>query len=107
MNTTINQKSVTFTAQDMHNLFNISENMNSAEDDMAKADAIADIFTEALERGLEHGTPPAKPDVTLHVARAIFDYSRRAINTMVDANEHLNDLYSAKYPSYMGGAENE
>ena len=107
MNTTINQKSVTFTAEEFRTLFDISERMDDVEDNIAKADAIADIFTEALERDLEYGVQPAKPDVTLNVARVIFDYSRRAINTMLDANEDLSDLYSAKRCSLEGGADDE
>ena len=107
MNTTINQKSVTLTAEEFRTLYNISERMDNVEDDIAKADAIADMFTEALERGLEHGIQPAKPDVTLNVARAIFDYSRRAINTMLDANEDLSDLYTTKRCALEGGEDNE
>ena len=103
----INQKSVTLTAEEFHTLYNISESMDSAEDDVAKADAVANIFTDALEYSLEYGVMPAKRDVTLNVARVIFDYSRRAINTMMEANKHLGELYSAKRQSLEWGDGDE
>ena len=91
-----NLKEVPFTAEDMRNLYLIIEDMTNAEDDVAKYDAIADMFSDAMAYNLDNQMKPSKDDVVLHIASVMFDYSRRAITAISEANKKLGKLYETK-----------
>ena len=95
MNTTIKQKSVTLTPDDIHTLFNISEDIDNIHDDIAKCDAIADIFTEATARLDAMGQLPREGTMQ-GVANVICDYSSKANTAIGDAHRRLHEFYTQK-----------
>ena len=95
MNTTIKQKSVTLTPDDIHTLYHIGEDMDDIKDDMFKCDAIADIFSEATARLDETGQLP-RQGVFQGVADVICDYSRKATDAMEDTYRRFHDFYTQK-----------
>ena len=89
------QKSVTFTSDDLHTLFEIGEDLDSIHDNIIKCDAIADIFTEAIARFSETGQSP-KEGVIQSVVNVIFDYSRKATDTIENTCKRFSQLYTQK-----------
>ena len=108
MNTTINPKSVTLTPDDIHILYYIGEDMDDAQDNMIKCDAIADIFSEATARLDETGRLP-RQGVFQSVANVICDYSRKANDAMEDVYQRFHDFYTQKRDESYGeaGGNNE
>lgn len=91
----IKQKSVILTPDDIHTLFHISEDIGNIHDDIAKCDAIADIFTEATARLDETGQIP-RDGVIQGVANVISDYSYKANTAIGDAHRRLHEFYTQK-----------
>ena len=100
-------KEVPFTAEDMRNLYQISEAMINAEDEVAKYDAIADVFSDAMAYNAANHTEPSQNDIMLNIALVMFNYSRRAIKAISEANKKLGILYKTKRQLSEGGFDNE
>ena len=86
----------TLSKEDIHTLFEISEQMDKIQDNADKAEAVSDIFTEALERMNNCGSMPTSDKIILNVARVMYDYSSKVAEDIEDLHEHFRNFYRGK-----------
>lgn len=97
--------SVTFTSNDICRLQDVGEGIDNMQENIAKCEAVASIFTEALERCDECGTEFCG-NILIGVANVLLDYSQKASEIGDKTRQQLSDLYSVKRDkSYVEGGD--
>lgn len=96
------KKSVTFSPDDIHIMFEISEDLSGIRDNIEKYNAITDVFTEALESCKEKETSISN-EILFGVAATLRDYSMKTVSEMSETCNKYSDLFSKKRDLCLGG----
>lgn len=97
-------KNVTFTPDDLHTLFGISESLETIKDNVSKYDAIADILYEALASFDETGAVPTDDTTLFYIAWVLKDYSCKVKSELRSTYEIFSNLFTEKKQISTGGA---
>ncbi len=89
------QRPVMFTPDDIHQLWNVGEGIDDTQENIAKCEAVASIFSEALERCEEYGTK-FYSSILIGVANVLLDYSQKASSIVDKTRRQFGDLYNIK-----------
>ena len=87
----------TLTKEDEQVLFKMSEQMDEIQDNADKAEAVSDIFTDAMEGLRCCGSICASAKTIISIAKVIHDYDSKVAEGMEDLHERFRNFYQGKF----------